>query len=406
MTDWILENPENVSEAEIVVGIPSYNEADAIAFPTEQAALGLTRFFPDRKGVIVNCDNASTDGTKEAFFNAPCVGVPRMYVSTPPGVKGKGNNFRNLFRLVTELGAQAVVVVDADLKSITPKWIKNLGEPLFEDFGFVAPLYLRHKYDGTITNNIAYPLTRCLYGRRVRQPIGGDFGFSGALASFYLGHETWNEDVAQFGIDIWMTTLAMYHRKPITQAFLGRPKIHRPKDPAASLGPMFRQVVGTMFHLMEPFAPFWKEVRRSRPTAIFGFGLGETEMPPPVNVDVEALYRKFREGADRYEGAWEQALAPETFAKLREVRDMDQSHFEFPIPLWAHVLFDMAVAHRDRRLPREELLDSLAPLYYGRTLSFVRSTEGMALQQAEEYVEEQCLAFEEAKPYLVQRWGD
>ena len=40
---------------------------------------------------------------------------------------GTGNNFRNLFRLVRELKARAGVVVDADLKSISPKWIKALG---------------------------------------------------------------------------------------------------------------------------------------------------------------------------------------------------------------------------------------------------------------------------------------
>ena len=52
---------------------------------------------------------------------------------------------------------------------------------LHDGFDYVAPLYLRHKYDGTITNSIVYPLTRALYGREVRQPIGGDFGFSGRL---------------------------------------------------------------------------------------------------------------------------------------------------------------------------------------------------------------------------------
>lgn len=404
MPEWIIDNPEAVASAEIVVGIPSRNEADAIAFPTEQASLGLTQFFKGRKAVIVNCDNASRDGTKEAFFAAPCA-VPRLYVSTPPGVTGKGNNFKNLFRLVRDLGARAVVVVDADLQSITPKWIKHLGEPLLDDFGFVAPLYLRHKYDGTITNNIAYPLTRGLYGRRVRQPIGGDFGFSGELARTYLEHATWNDDVAHFGIDVWMSTLAMYHRQPITQAFLGRPKVHRAKDPAEDLGPMFRQVVGTIFHLMEAFAPFWAEVRWSRPTAIFGFGLGETEMPPPVSVDMEALYTRLHEGRGKYAAVWEEALSPVTFGKLKEVLEMDLGHFELPVGLWAQVLFDMAVAYRDRILPKDQLLDALAPLYFGRTLSFVRATEGMAPAQAEEFVEEQCQAFEEAKPYLLERWG-
>jgi len=49
----------------------------------------------------------------------------------------------------------------------------------------VAPLYVRHRNDGTITNSIAYPLTAALYGTRIRQPIGGDFGFSGRLASYW-----------------------------------------------------------------------------------------------------------------------------------------------------------------------------------------------------------------------------
>ena len=57
---------------------------------------------------------------------------------------------------------------------------------LEQGFDYVAPYYLRHKYDGTITNSIVYPMTRTLYGHRIRQPIGGDFGFSGHLAQHYL----------------------------------------------------------------------------------------------------------------------------------------------------------------------------------------------------------------------------
>ncbi len=105
--------------------------------------------------------------------------VPKIYISTAPGVKGKGNNFKNLFEAAVELNAKAVVVVDADLKSITTGWIKYLAEPLLGRFDYVAPIYARHKYDGSITNHIAYPMLRAFYGLRVRQPIGGDFGFSG-----------------------------------------------------------------------------------------------------------------------------------------------------------------------------------------------------------------------------------
>ena len=71
--------------------------------------------------------------------------VPKIYLSTPAGIRGKGNNFKNLFEKSCDLGAQAIVVVDADLKSITPRWIKNLGEPLLQDYGYVSPIYIRHK---------------------------------------------------------------------------------------------------------------------------------------------------------------------------------------------------------------------------------------------------------------------
>jgi len=398
------ENPARIERADIVVGIPSYNEAKTIAHPTTQAGLGLLQYFKDKTSVIINCDNNSTDGTKEAFLNAPTE-VPKIYLFTPPGVKGKGTNLMNLFAKVDALGAQACIIIDADLKSITPRWVRNLGEPLFMDFGFVAPLYVRHKYDGTITNNIAYPLLRALYGRRVRQPIGGDFGISAELVRIYLKQEFWSDEITQFGIDIWMTTQAIAHAIPICQAYMGRPKIHRPKDPGTDLGPMFSQVVGTIFGMMAPCEPYWKEVKWSRPTAVFGFGLGEVEEPPAMEMDAQGLYRRFTEGINKFQGVWKRVLASEYYDKLMEVAQMEREHFDFPPLLWAHILFDYAVGYHDLDGEREALLASLIPIYFGKVYSFVLRAERMSLQEAEEYIEEQCMSFEETRPYLDERWG-
>ena len=399
------ENPQNISQVEMVVAIPSYREAGLIAFPTSQAALGLKRYFADKKCVLINCDNNSDDGTKEAFLGADSLGIPKIYLSTPPGVRGKGNNAKNLFQKVIDLKAKAVVVVDADLKSITPQWIKHLGEPLFNDFGYVAPLYVRHKYDGTITNSIAYPLTRALYGRRVRQPIGGDFGFSGEMARIYQDSPTWNDAVSHFGIDVWMTTLAVNNNIPICQAYMGRPKIHKPKDPGSDLGPMFTQVVGTIFELMKTSADFWLKVKWSRPTAIYGFGLGEVEMPPPVKVSEHTLASKFKSGIKKYESTWARVLAPEQKDKVDEIVHMPDEQFDFPTHFWAKLLFDYATYHARGLMDSDELMTSLIPLYYGKTLSFVRKTSRMSVQQAEEFIENECMVFEETKPYLVERWN-
>ncbi|TLN15730.1 hypothetical protein FDZ71_07170 [bacterium] len=124
MPAWTVENPDKVKEADLIIGIPSRNEADSIGFAVEQASEGLAKYFANLRAVIVNCDNQSDDGTKEAFFAARSK-VPRIYLSTPDGVRGKGNNLKNLFRLAGELKTKAVVCLDADTKSLSPKWIKT-----------------------------------------------------------------------------------------------------------------------------------------------------------------------------------------------------------------------------------------------------------------------------------------
>ncbi|MEA3486938.1 MAG: hypothetical protein U9R20_04695, partial [Thermodesulfobacteriota bacterium] len=55
---------------DVVVGIPSYNESQTIDYVTRMVGEGLARYFPDAASIIVNCDNNSPDGTKEAFLSA------------------------------------------------------------------------------------------------------------------------------------------------------------------------------------------------------------------------------------------------------------------------------------------------------------------------------------------------
>jgi glycosyltransferase involved in cell wall biosynthesis len=401
--DVIVENPSHVDQADIIVGIPSYNEADSIAYPTDVASRGLLEHFPDKRSVIINVDNHSPDGTKDAFMNTPTK-VPKIYISTPEGVKGKGNNLRNLFEAAVELRAKAVVVVDADLKSITPQWIQYLGEPLFAGFNFVSPIYVRHKYDGSITNHIAYPLLRTLYGLRVRQPIGGDFGFCGRMARAFLSEKLWNDKIANFGIDIWMTTIAIARRFRVCQTFLGSPKTHRAKDPAAQLGPMFTQVVMTFFDLMIDFEYFWKDTTVSWPSSIFGFGLGVDEKPPPVSVNTDALYNSFITGFDKYGELWEKIIPQPELIEINKTKKISKEQFYYRSDLWARILFNFAIAYRNNELPRDKIVESMIPFYHSRILSFVNKTQHMGIKECEEYFEGIVRVFESEKYYLIKRW--
>jgi hypothetical protein len=153
------------------------------------------------------------------------------------------------------------------------------------------------------------------------------------------------------------------------------------------------------------FQDFWERVKWSKPTAIYGFGMGEVETPAPIEISQTELHGSFAEGFAQYQQLWESVLENNIYNKLGEIRELPLAHFSFPSEIWARILYSYSVAYKNEQVDREALLQSLVPLFVGKTLSFVKKTERMSIQQAEEYIENECMIFEEAKPYLLSKWG-
>lgn len=404
---------EKIKSADILVGIPSYNNAHTIGHVVKAVQAGLMKYFPDRKAVLVNSDGGSTDGTMEVVKNTKIEDLqsvllhhrvePIFKIATPyHGIPGKGSAFRTIFEIASTLEVKACAVVDSDLRSITPEWIELLIKPVIEgNFDYVAPLYHRHKYDGTITNSIIYPLTRALYGKRVRQPIGGDFGFSGELAKFYISKEVWESDVAKYGIDIWMTTTAIANNFRICQSFLGA-KIHDPKDPGADLSSMLFQVVGATFDLMETYSEVWKQVEGSEPLPTFGFrydvGL------EPISVNLERMIEKFRLGVRELTDLWKKILPSEILDFLNRTATLSEKDFCLSDEIWVDIIYNFAIAFHKRIMNKEHLLKSLTPLYIGKIASFVVEAWDSTATDVEEKIEKICLTFEKKKSFQLKNW--
>ena len=410
----IQEQVKALGSAEIVIGIPSYNNARTIGHVVRAAHAGLLKYFPERRAVIVNSDGGSQDGTPAVFLAEDAGDLPRLLVEhrAQPlhrlatgylGVPGKGSAFRTMFRVAERLGARACAVLDSDLRSMTPEWVELLLEPVLSHaMHFVAPLYSRHKYDGTITNSIVYPVTRALYGQRVRQPIGGDFGLSGALASHFVAQDAWETDVARYGIDIWMTTRAIADRYAVCQAYLGA-KIHDAKDPGADLSAMFTQVVGMVFDLMEGYHAVWAGVDGSTNVPTFGFRY--TVGVEPVHVNVDRMVGLYRQGAGDLMPVWRRMLGGPTCDALAALAEPGAAPFAFPDALWVRCVFECAVGYHRRVLSRDHLLRAMIPLYLGRTAAFVLETASADGEAVEARIERLCVHFESAKADLRALWA-
>lgn len=409
---------EFIRQADIVLGIPSYNNGRTIGHVVRACYAGLAKYFPQFTSVVVNSDGGSTDNTREEVLSARVEDSHLMLFSTPVvaahrlsfpyhGVPGKGSAFRLVFQMAERLQAKACAVVDSDLRSITPEWIDLLLRPILSaGYDFVAPYYHRHKYDGTITNSIVYPLTRALYGLRVRQPIGGDFGVSARLLARYLKREDWETDIARYGIDIWMTTIAIAEGFRVCQSFLGA-KLHDAKDPGSDLSAMLHQVVGSVFMLMREYESTWQTRTGSKPAELFGFrydvGLD------PVEVNVERMVNAFQRGCQELEEVWRLALRAETLGALKKLHpgaERSGDGFHLDDELWARVVLDFACAYNRESVSRGLILRSLTPLYLGRVASFVQETRSLDSGEVEMKIEQLCLTFETLKPYLAMHWNE
>ncbi|TAK00718.1 MAG: glycosyl transferase family 2 [Chloroflexota bacterium] len=448
LTPAIRKEIARLERADIMVGIPSFKNAATIGYVVRAAQAGLVQYFPDLRPVVVNSDAGSPDGTGRVVVETeppdyverillvrPTNKLARVSLTYPEvdGSGGKGAALWTIFEIAAALEVQALVVVDSDLRSILPEWIELLAGPILKGgYDYVAPLYSRHKHDGTITNTVTYPLTRALYGLRIRQPIGGDFGVSGDLVRHYLEAPDWTPDVSKFGIDIWMTTTAVAGGFAVCQTRLGA-KVHDPKDPGADLGPMFRQVVGTILRVAVANADRWRDVRGSHDVPAYGFERHAD--PPPLEINVLRLLSEFQAGSLTMASTWREMLAPATAAEVlalaeeagtvattvREHLGMGRpgteapstaamaeaaAAFMFPDDLWARIVYDLIISARAAPEAVDARVAALVPVYFGRVASLVIENRELSTDRAEAHVERQAREFERLKPYLLGRWDE
>lgn len=401
MRDYARRQIEHLGNADIVVGIPAYYSDDSLYHVIQMVAEGLDHFYPDKRSLIIIADGGSTDDTREVaqsvdnhHFNID------ILVTIYRGIPGKGSAFRAIFEAAKYLQSSAVAMFDSDLKSIKPGWIRNLLDPVLNGYDFVAPDYSRYKFDGTITNTIAYNLTRALYGVNIRQPIGGDFGMSRVMVNHCLNQDVWDTDIAKFGVDIWLTTTAITSGFRICQARLGA-KIHGEKDPSADLGPMFREVVGTIFTLLGENKTYLEKVKETINTPIFGESIGEE--PESFDVNLESLMEYFRIGYKNFGPVWKNIIEEEDYNTVKKLaKTKSQKNFNLPTETWVRIVYHYAEYFCRAERQRFKILDTLIPLYNARVASLVMILQEKNHAEAEEFYDEQAKLFEAQREYLIE----
>lgn len=394
---------EGLGPVDVLVAVTGLNQARTAPAVVDAVIAGLGRAFASRKTAVLFVDGGSQDGTVEALGQRSSQDSPVPFASLRvAGRPGRGRAVTVALAAARHVSARAAGIVDAGLVSLAAEWIEPLlGPALDGDAEYVSPVYSRAATEGTLTTNLLGPLVRSLFGRRLHEVLGGCAGVSASLLDALPPAEDWDEEPTGQGAEAKLLGHALAGRHVLIETHLGRKHL----DPGAAptdLAHTLAAAVGPLFRLMERHATEWQDVRGSLP--IPQQGQAGPGAPASGEIRPDRMVRAFHLGLKDLLPLWEQALSDETLGQLYPLGLLEPEDFRFAPLLWARVVDEFAVAHHERRLPRDHLLRALTPLYLGRVAAFVLETQAGTPRGTLDALERVGLAFEAEKPTLSARW--
>ncbi len=414
LSDDFLRQLTAVGEVDILVGMLTLNNRATIEPALESVQTALIKYFPRERGVLVNPDGGSRDGTLDIVrANArPATtssGLRTMHrISTSyRGVEGRGKALQLILAAADLLRAKALAVVSPDLESLTPEWIERLVRPVYnEQIDFVAPVYHRPKFDGLLVKNLLSPLMGAVYGQRVREPVGNEIGVSGRLAVHYLEQDVWHQDLVKTGAELWMITTAMVGGFRLAEAFLG-PRIRavrRPSNSSLDLTATIQRAVGDLFRLLEIHEPYWISHAGSESEKLQVFGAEDQNQLEPMRLNRQHQMEMFRTGADQLGSILESILTPAALGEIRAITKLSEREFTFNDELWSKIVYEFAGSYHRSVINRDHLLQALVPLYRGRLASYLLANQKAGEAEVRTGLEALEQEFERQKPHLLECW--
>lgn len=412
LSDDLLRQLVATGHVDILVGVPTLNNASTVVDVVRAAQAGIGKYFPRARALIFNADTGSDDGTPALVRDATTDDTGTVSASKPlrtthrittpyHGLPGKGSAMRMIFAVADLLSADAVVALDPNVTSIMPDWIPALASPVRDGHAdLVAPRYPRAVTDAPLVTQLVRPLVRATYGWTLYEPLMGEFGCSRAFATHCLEMPAWGSGATPDGVDMWLATEALARGFRPAQAALG-PRQLGPSRKRPALPDVFQQVMEAVCACLELHDGYWRARGQTDPVPCFGTLGGAVDTGP--RPDVTGMAEAFARDVAALHPVLRTVLSEPTLAGVSAAAAAP-SRLVYDDDLWAATVFEFLLAYHRAVMTREHVTQTLLPLYLGRTAAFLRehATSGPATVEAA--LESLCVAFERAKPSAAAQW--
>jgi len=411
LSDALLRQLIAVGQVDVLVGLPTLNNAPTIVDVVRSVHVSFTRDFPRLRTVMINSDGGSTDGTPDLVRSASFVEGDMVQTSHPlrtlhrvlapyHGLPGKHTALRAIFAAAELTQATALVVIDPSGPATTADRVTDLIAPVARgDVEFLAPRFRRHPRDGVLITQFVRPLIRAVYSIGLDEPLGGEFACSGRFASHCLERNIWNHESARFAIDLWLRTEAAAQRLSVGQIW--RP-LATPPGGRATLREVIHQVVLSLVESLRAHEAFW--LKANAITELRTWGVDPAVTPEPGTWNYRALAEQARHDISQIKPLLQGVLDPGLFVRVMDATTNSGPHLDDE--LWVRTVYAFAGAVRHGRAPVEHLADMFAPLYMSRAAAFMTHTENEAAPDVQSRLDSLCDTFQRLKPTLVASWAD
>ncbi len=314
-----------------------------------------------------------------------------------------GATYNSLFALAKTTGAKACVVVNSDLEALGQNAVESLAAPVLSNSAdLVMPIYAQSRFEGLLNSGILAPLTRALYGKRVRYPLAQDFAVSASILPTF---EQPSKRVLTAGESLfWPATEAAIREKRVSQVHVN--VRHEGIAAGVDLTAVLTQVLGPLFSDVEANASVWQRTRGSHAIPTLGepFPATDANGQASTPIDTKPMVESFLLASSNLQDLWSLVLPPVTQLELKRMTRATPEQFRMPDELWVRIIYDFALAHRLKTLGRSHLMGAFAPIYLAWVASYAKEVANLSDAAAELRVEKLAQAFEVGKTYLLSRW--